>query len=260
MKKKIVCVNAIIIGILIILGGLSPAVCSKDIDTVTIEVNRYYGKNSDPIYTDVTIEEAEEIKQILINLNLAIENNDEEAIHQYETILNEKGLFGENHQQFLSSNQYTELMEKTNLVKYSKYFGSTNGDNISNTLCFFNAIGEGIMLWWLGVQIWEGIIEIVTNASNPIAGLILFLALLPFLVMVILFTNLIPFRILAPIGLMAFRNGTISSLGLQGFKKLVVGEEGAEVNLSWFTGITINIATSFLFVSGIAFGVKESGT
>jgi hypothetical protein len=260
MKKKIVCINAIIVGMLIVLGGLSPAVCSKDIDTVTIEVNRYYGKNSDPIYTSVSIEEAEEIKQILKNLNLAIENNDEEAIYQYEKILNDKGLFGENHQKFFSRNQYTELMEKTNLVKYPKYFGSKNGDNISNTLCYFNAIGEGLMLWWLSVQLWEGIIRTVTNASSPLAGFILFLALLPFLVMVILFTNLIPFRILAPIGIMAFRNGTISSLGLQGFKRLKVGAEGAEVNLSFFTGITINIATSFLFVSGIAFGVKESGT
>ena len=258
MKKKIIYANAILIGILIVLGSLSPAVCSKDLENVTIEVKRYNGKNSEPIYTDVNPEEAEEIRQILINLNNAIENNDEAAISQYESILNDKGLFGENHQKFFSNNQYTELMEKTNLVKYTKYFGSKNGDNISNTMCYFNAIGEGVMLWWLGVRLYEAIIEIVTNASNPIAGLILFLALLPFLVMVILFSNLIPFRILAPIGIMAFRNGTISSLGLKGFKKLVVGEEGAEVNLSFFTGITINIATSFLFVSGIALGVKES--
>jgi len=260
MKKKIICVSSIIVGILIILGSLSPAVCSKDIKNVTIEVNRYYGKDSGPIYTDVSIEEAEEIKQILINLNMAIENNDEAAISQYEKILNDKGIFGENHQKFFSNNQYNEVIKKINLVKYTKYFGS-NADNISNTLCYFNAIArEGLMLWWVGLKLWQTIIDAIKNVTNPLAAFILLLAFLPILVLVLFFTALIPFRILAPSGLIGLRNGTVSSLGLKGFKRLKVGEVGVDVNLSWFTGITINIPGSFLFVSGIALGVKEGGT
>jgi len=260
MKKKIICLSAIIIGMLIIFGSLSPAVCSKDIDTITIEVNRYYEKNSETIYTDINLEESEEIKQILINLNIAIKQNDEEAISQYEKILNEKGIFGEKNQKFYSNNQFTETLKKTNLDKYTKYFGSTNVDNISNSLCYFNAIGEGIVLWWLSLQLWEGIIEALKNVSNPIAAFILFLALVPFLYFVILLTNLIPFRILAPRGAMALRNGSISSLGLKGLKRLSVGEDSVEVNISGFTGVTVNLGTSFLFISGIAFGVKETGT
>jgi len=260
MKKKIVCVSAIVIGMLIILGGISSAVCSKDINTITVEVNRYYGKNPETIYTDVTLEEAEEIKQILINLNIAIKQNNEEAISHYESILNEKGIFGEKHQKFYSNNQYTETMKKTNLNKYIKYFGSTNADNISNSLCYLNAIGEGVVLWWLSLQVWEGIVEILKNASSPLAALILFLTFVPLLVLVIVLTNLIPFRILAPRGAMALKNGTISSLGLKGLKRLSVGEDSVEVNISGFTGITVNLGSSFLFVSGIAFGVKETGT
>ena len=105
MKKKIVILSAMV-AILIVIGGLSPTIVSKDLkmsskgDTITAEVNRYYGFDSEPIHTELTLEEAEEIKQILINLNEAIENNDEEAIDQYETILNAKGIFGDEYQKY----------------------------------------------------------------------------------------------------------------------------------------------------------------
>jgi len=258
MKEKIVCISTILIATIIVLGCLSPQVYSKDIDTVTIEVNRYYGKKS-TICTDVSIEEAEEIKQILIKLNNAIENNDEEVISECEKILNDKGIFGKNHQKFFSSNKYSEAMEQTNLVKYTKYFGAKNGDNISNYMCYFNAIcGQGLMLWWFGLKAWQSIIDAIKNVSNPIAAFILFLALLPFLVIILLLTDLLPFRIMSPSGVIALQNGSVSSLGLKGIKRLKVGEEPIEVNISWFTGITINIPTSFIFISGIALEVKES--
>jgi len=63
---------------------------------------------------------------------------------------------------------------------------------------------------------WESIVEIVSNASSPLAGLILLLALLPLLVMVMLFTHLIPFRILMSRGVVLMNQGSISSLGLNG--------------------------------------------
>jgi len=259
MKEKIVCISTILVTTLIVLGSLSPHVYSKDIDTVTIEVNRYYGRKPETIYTDVSIEEAEEIKQILINLNKAIENNDEEAISYYEKILNEKGIFEENHQKFFSNKKYSETMEKTNLAKYKRYFGTRNGDNISNYMCYFNAIGgEGLMLWWFGLKVWQGIMDAIKNVSNPIAAFILFLALLPFLVLILLLTDLLPFRILSPNGIITLKNGTISSLGLKGLKRCKVGVDPVEVNISWFTGITINIPTSFIFISGIALEVKEN--
>jgi len=249
---------------IILLGGLSPSICAKDVktDSITIEVNRYYGKKSAPIYTEVSYDEAEEIKQILIQLNYAIENNDEQAIAVYEKTLNEKGLFGDEYQKFFSNEKYSQTMEKEKLSQYTRYFGSKNGDNISNYMCYFNAIGEGLMLWWLGLSVWNAIVKAIQNVSNPLGALILLIALLPFLVLVMLLTDLIPFRILAPSGVIALKNGSISSLGLNGFKRVKVGAEAVGVNLSWFTGITVNIPPindkkAFLFVSGIALKVES---
>jgi len=262
MKKKIVCVSAIIVGILIVLGSLSPAVCSKDIENVTIQVNRYYGKNSDPIYTDVSIEEAQEIKQILINLNMAIENNDEAAISQYETILNEKGIFGEERQEFFSQKAFSEKMDQN---KYSKYLKQSAGDNISNTLCYYNAIGTGGIFFMLAMKFVEAMKTILENASSFIEAFVLLLVLLPFFVIIYLLTHLIPFRILMPYGTVVLKNGSMSTLGLQGFKRVVVGDEYYQVNVSWFTGITLNFIggeslAGFLFMSGIAAKVKETET
>jgi hypothetical protein len=266
MKRKIVFFSTIV-AILLVLGGLSPTICSKDLviasgnETVTIEVNRYYGKNSEEILTEISYEDAEEIKEILVNLNEAIVNNDEEAISQYESILNEKGIFGNNYQDFFSYNTFSEMMDKSKCSQFTRYFGINNNDNISNYMCYFNAIGKGTMLFTLGLTLWEAIVRAVQNASSPLAGLIIFLALFPFLVLIMIFTHLIPFRILMPRGAITMQNGTISSLGLMGFKRVVVGTDPVDVNLSWFTGLTINFPfgeNPFLFVSGVALEVKET--
>ena len=268
MKKKIVILSAMV-AILIVIGGLSPTIVSKDIkisskgETIVAEVNRYYGKSSEPIYTELTLEEAEEIKQILINLNEAIENNDEQAIDQYEAILNEKGIFGEEYQEFFSYNTYNEKMKSARFPDIEKYLGDQNGDNLSNFMCYFNAIGKGIMIFTLGLRVWEAIIRAVENASSPLAGFIILLALIPFFILVVALTHIIPFRILMPVGHIEMKDGRISSLGLMGFKDVKV-EEGdpiVKVNVSWFTGITFNLPfgeNPFLFTSGIALRVEES--
>lgn len=261
MKKKIVCVSAIVIGMLIILGGISPSVCSKDIDTITIEVNRYYRKNT-TTYTEVSAEEAKEIKQILINLNEAIENNDEAAISQYETILNNKGIFGDEYQEFFSKKTFSEKMNQNNNLLYPQYLKKTTADNISNILCYFNAIGTGGIFFMLALRFLEAMQQAISNASSLIEAFVILIALLPFFVMIYLFTHLIPFRILMPVGAISLTNGSMSSLGLQGYKRVKVGEDNYDVNVSWFTGITLNFIGSeelggFLFVSGIAASVKE---
>ena len=71
-----------------------------------------------------------------------------------------------------------------------------------------------------------------------------------------LLTDLIPIKILTPTGAISLQNGTISCLGLNGFQRVKVGAEAYGVNLSWFTGSTINLPPinnhkAFLFVSGI---------
>jgi hypothetical protein len=264
MKKKIV-MASLFMGMLILLTAFSPVLASKNNnlrtltnDLVTIEVNRYLGRKPDPTCIRVTSAEAEQIKQDLTALYDAQQRNDRNAITKYEALLNEKGIFGNSYQKFYANDNRMTLLEKT------RYLQSPLGDmgsNISNSMCYFNAIGEGIMLWWLGLQVWNGIVHAIQNVSNPLAALILLIALLPLLVLTLVITDLIPFRILAPYGSIALQNGTISSTGTEGHKKVDVGATPCDVNLSGFTGITINIPSSnnnkpFLFVSGFALSVE----
>jgi len=263
MKEKIVGIGTILVATLIVLGSLSPHVYSKEIDNVVVEVNRYYGRKSEPIYTELSYEEAEELKEILIQLNTAIENNDEQAISQYEAILNEKGIFGNERQEFFSQKTFSEKMDLTRYSTYPKFFKQKNGDNISNTFCYFNAIGTGGIFFALAIQFLDAIRAAINNASTLIEAFIILIALLPIFVLIYLLTHLIPFRILMPVGVVSMQNGRMSSLGLQGFKRVIVDNESYNVNISGFTGLTINFIGSgslagFLFVSGVAMEVKET--
>jgi hypothetical protein len=269
MRKKIIILSTAV-AVLIILSGLSSTICAKDVELSTsneklmVEVNRYYSGIPEPIYTEITYEEAEEIKELLINLNEAMNNNDEETISYYESVLNEKGIFGNKYQEFYSNDEFNEMMKKSQLNRLMNYFPKANGDNISNSLCYFHAVGTGYMYFTLAVNMIESITRIVENASSPLAGLILLLALLPFLVLILLFTSLIPFRILMPAGILVMRQGKISSLGLGGYKNLEVVEPNTiNVNVSYFTGVTLSLPIGenpFVFISGIAADVRETDT
>ena len=247
------------------LAVFSPTIISKDIEinkinnNILIEFNQYNGRNKTPIISEVSPHEAEEIKQILIKLNTAIENNDEETISNCEKILNEEGIFGNSYQKFYSNEEFLEKFDATKYSRLSKNMKSAD-DDISNYMCYFNAIGQGTIHFTLGIKMLEAIIRVVENTSSPLAGLILLLALLPFYAVVFLFTHLIPFRIMMPYGIVTVDGGTISSLGTMGSKKLTIDAEPVNVNVSWFTGITLNIGTeeAFLFMSGLAVEVAES--
>lgn len=271
MKKKILMLSTTIVVVLIVLAGLSPSICSKDIepvqigqfsDMITVDVKQYCGQQPENINTKLTYDEAVQIKEILIQLNDAIENNDEKTIKECESILNKKGIFGDNYQKFFSYNTYNDMLNTFKFSEFTKYLGTQNNDNISNLLCYFTAIGNGTLYHFLSVRIYEAIRSIVLNQTSIIGAVILLITLLPFLVIVMLLTSLIPFRILMPVGIVAMNKGSISSLGLQGRKKLVVeGPDSVNVNFSWFTGVTINIPFTdnpFVFVSGIAMKVQES--
>jgi hypothetical protein len=265
MNKKIVFVS-LATAVIILLTGLTPALASNNSnlptiknDFVTIEVNHYLGRQTKQTYTAVSAIDAEQIRQYLIELYNAQERNDHQAIAFYEALLNEKGIFGESYQKFCSNNDALTFAEKTRLLQLPS---SLAGDNISNRFCYFNAIGEGLVAWWLALLVFQGIVRMLQNVSSVILQLILLLTFLPFFVLTMFFTNLIPFRILAPMGVLSLKNGTISALGLSGLQRITVGVEPYGVNLSGFTGITINIPSinnrsSFLFVSG--FALKAEG-
>ncbi len=263
MNGKILCIGTILVATLIVLGSLSPHVYSKEIDNVIVEVNRYYGRKSEPIYTELSYDEAVELKEILIQLNVAIENNDEDAISQYEKTLNEKGIFGSQRQEFFSQNTFSEKMDLNKYSVYPRYLKQKSGDNISNNLCYFNAIGKGGIFFMLAIKFLDAIKAVLNNASSFIEAFVILIALLPLFVLIYLLTHLIPFRILMPVGVVSMQDGRMSSLGLQGFKRVIVDNETYNVNISGFTGLTINFIGSeslagFLFVSGIAMEVKET--
>lgn len=265
MNKKIIVLSLAAVT-LVLLTGFTPALASPNNnllalknDLVTIEVNHYLGRQTKQIQTKVTVQDAEEIRQYLKELYDARERNDHQAILKYETLLNQKGIFGDSYQNIYSKTNSIPALKQT---KLQSYFATGAGENISNNFCYFNALGEGIVAWWLAAKIWEGIVRIIKNASSAIVALILYIIFLPIFVVTLLLTNLIPFRILTPVGILYLRNGTISTLGANGLQRVTVGEEGFNVNLSWFTGITINILPtenrkSFLFVSG--FALKAEG-
>jgi hypothetical protein len=265
MDKKIISLS-IVIAIVILLAGCIPALASPENnllamknDLVTIEVNHYLGRHIQKIQTTVTASDAEQIRLYLTELYKAQERNDHAAIATYESLLNQKGIFGEKYQSLSSNINGITLQEKTRL---SNYFPNIADENISNSLCFFNAIGEGGMLWWIGLTFVQKLVDAINNVSNPIGAVILLIILLPLIVLTMLLTDLIPFRIFAPTGIISLRNGTISALGANGRQRVTVGNESYAVNLSGFTGITINIPPinnrkSFLFISG--FAVKAEG-
>ena len=137
-------------------------------------------------------------------------------------------------------------------------------DDVSNSLCYFNAIGTGLMASYLGVVVWEAFQRLLRNASSFLEGFVIIIIFLPFVVATIVLTGLIPFRVAMPRGMVYVEDGRISSLGLQGFKRVIVDTEPITVNISWFTGLSISIPgneetgrESFVFVSGLAVDVKE---
>lgn len=265
MNKKIIILSTSVC-ILLLLTGLTPALASNNTNVfttrntfVTIEVNHHLGRHKQQTLTTVPLEEAEEIRQYLCALYDAQERKDYAAITYYESLLTEKGIFDERYQQLFLRNKEDVFLGKKNIVPSVTTLAD---ENISNRLCFFNAIGEGIVAWWLALKIWEGIVRIIKNQTSALAALILLLVFLPYFVLALVFTNLIPFRIMTPIGALFLKNGTISCIGLNGFQRVNVGPEGYDVNLSWFTGLTINIPpinnrSSFLFISGFALNAEK---
>ncbi len=264
MDKKIISVS-VFSAVVILLAGCTPALGSSEknilvkAELVTIEVNHYLGRRTDTIRTTVTADEAEQIRFYLTELYNAQQRNDRTAIATYESLLSAKGLFGVNHPQLSSDIKGITLLDK---ARFSSAISSIADENISNSMCFFNAVGEGLMLWWIGQAFVQELLDAINNVSNPIGAVILYIILLPFIVMTLLITDLIPFRIFSPTGVISLMNGTVSARGANGFQKVTVEAEAYGVNLSGFTGITINIPPinnhkSFLFVSG--FALKAEG-
>lgn len=269
MKNKLILISVIIAAI-IVLGSCSSSITASNLEeiqsteSVSILVNKYYGYQPKTIETEVSIEEAEEIKEILINLNEAITNNDYETISYYEKKLNNKGIFEDNYQEFYSNEEYNQLLQSNKRSNLLGLLEGKNGDNLSNLLCFFNAIGQGLFVSYIGLLVWEGFQRLLSNASSFAEMFVIIIVFLPLVLVTVVLTGLIPLRIFMPKGMVYVENGRISSIGLKGVKRVTVDTEPVGVNLSFFTGLSISIPGNedtgredFVFASGIALKVEE---
>ncbi len=262
MKKGIIIISFIVAAI-VVLTAVSSAVVSVDPEYVMnqdkklVEMNRYGYNGKDTIVTEFTEDEIKYLKTCLIKLDEALSKNDEQEILKYEKILNEKGIFGKKHQNIGSDSLFSRLSPMQRLRP------EPLNDDLSNSFCYVHAVGEGIMIFTIGAILSEILYDILSNASSIWELLALGLVLLPFYVLVFLATHLIPFRILLPVGTFGVENGTISTIGLDGFKTREIVANMTQLIIYGFTGITISLpgtdtSDEFLFVSGFAFKAEEA--
>jgi hypothetical protein len=269
MKKKIVAVSFFCM-MVVILVCFTPALASKVITpsissaAIPIQITRYMGKNPVRTIALVSPTDASQIKQCLIDLYQAQESNDHTTIAKCIVVLKSYGIVLDKKDQALMSPQ-------NNIPQFSKtllpgFTCSATQDNISNTVCFFNAIGQGMMYGSFALKFLQEVAKVLQNQTNLFSVIILLIVLLPLIVTVLLFNDLIPIRILMPVGVLVLANGTVSSIGLLGVKHMNVGAAPIGANLNWFTGLTINIprlnneSKPFVFVSGFALKVgAETG-
>jgi len=269
MKKKIIIISTIIATI-IVLGSCSYSITASNLqrinttETVKIEVNQYYGNPYNTIETEVSIKEAEEIREILINLNEAIISNDKDAIDFYEKKLNDKGIFENEYQEFYSNEEYNQILKSNKRGKLINFLGSKNGDDVSNILCFINAIGNGLFVSYIGSLALEAFLQLIGNASSFAEMFVIFIVFFPLVLITIVFTGFIPIRIFMPRGHVYLEQGRISTIGLGGVKRATVDIDPVTVNLSFFTGLSISIPGNedsgrdpFVFASGIALRVEQ---
>ena len=131
-------------------------------ESVVVKASRVGVNGVVETLTEMSYDDAYKLREFLIELNNAIERGDLQTIKEYESQLNEMGLFG-------------NVYQKIPLKGVS---AADAGDNISNSLCYFHAAGRGTILFTLGVKMVEFITNAVKNASSFIEGLAIIIVLL----------------------------------------------------------------------------------
>ena len=259
MKKKLMIVSCFCITVLA-LAGCTPALASQPLtstkSTVPIEVTRYAGKNQVSTIATVSSTDAWQIEQCLIDLYNAQQQNDQTTIAHCLAVLNSKSI--------TINARELSLLSPQRIIQF---YGKTSGqkalmNDLTNQACFFSAIGQGMLVGTFALRFIQAVVAAINNQSSAFAKFILLLVMIPLLLVVLLFNDLIPIRILMPEGALALRNGSVSSIGLQGVKRMTVNATQIGVNISWFTGITINIpplkneSKPFTFIAGFAAKVE----
>lgn len=267
LNKKIVFLS-ILSAILMITIGFSSAIAKNTTtksEKIVFETKVFNGLRLEKNLVELSIEESEEIKQILLDLDEAIRNNDEESILKYKTILKEYGIIDEMSSRFILPQNTADLLN----------------NDVSNSMCYFHAVGSGLIIFPIEQEIFNKINAAARNTAeqtdNPLAKIIIYLVVfillfVLFCLPVIIFTRLIPFRIMVPSATVQLQEGRMWTRGAQGYKEVTTDDETISVELSYFTGVTIsmlpfsfnseseedNERNSFMFASGFAFKVELS--
>ena len=246
MKKfmKIASIFAVaIMALSAFLPAMGTSTESENNKMISITTSIFYGHGEKNIVIDVTKAKAEIIMHRLEQMNNALERGDKNGIMAGISFLDREGMLDGNDGKAYS------LLSGSGI---SLFNSPAVYENISNTLCYVNAVGRGLMIFTVGYIL-------AALAGNGIV-----LSPIIYLTIMVL-THLVPLRILLPVGVLAMDEGTISTLGLNGFQTQKTSNETIAINLVGFTGIVINIPFSnsdsgpFLFLSGFSLMAKNGG-
>jgi hypothetical protein len=256
--KNALAIGSLTIGAIIILAGFTPAIASNpqaaQAALVPIEVTQYFGAGPESSQLLVTEEKADQIQALATELSLAIDNHDMKAAANCVSALKALGIaFGP---AFLP---LVKIQDKIANLPVHLPLGVMGPDeNLTNSACTLKATGEGMMLGPVAENFIRSISEAINNQSSFLGAIILLIIMLPFIAIFVLSNVFIPFRILMSHGVLVLKNGTITTKGAEGNKVVEVGSHSAQVNVTLFTGITIQIVplntnrTGFCFIYGHA--------
>ncbi|MCD6542789.1 MAG: hypothetical protein J7K38_05685 [Thermoplasmata archaeon] len=237
--EKIKMVTTLFVVTTIILTTFSTIVYSKnEKDTVTVEIYNVRAFSVKKKELKISVNKVNELKHALTELSDAIDRGDVKNIKSLEKRLATLGV-----------------------VLNGLYSGLTSqDDNISNHLCYFQAIGSGDVILPVIFMIIEKINERLKNVSSLAEALAVIIAMIILYVPLIIIAYLIPFKIFAPMIEVRMASGRMRTIGAEGSKSIKVDENPLSVEVKGFTGIVVNIPQdneSFFFVSGLAVSVNE---
>jgi hypothetical protein len=262
MNKKII-MFSISSTILLILISFAPIVISQNYDfekTIKVQIKKFSDTTIEDDSINLDYESAVELKNVLEELNKAIEERNYQKISEYEEILKDKGIIDRNYKIPLASDkENTKTLDDKNLpasIKKIQKILENDEEGKYNALCYVHATGQGTLIFTIGLIL--GILFFVLLSKF---GFGVISVLIPFYIMVMVATHVIPLRIMLPIGSVSLKQGSISSIGLGGYGKLTTDNNSIQTTLVGFTGLTIHIPFGdseesdlggFLFVSGFS--------
>ncbi len=260
MKKKIV-IKSFFVSAIILLVSIAPVVCAENLNiekNVKIITTVYKFLDKEEIVREVSEKEAQEIREDLEHLQQAFIEQNKQLIEKYESILFDKGIFGENHKIF-SKNSIMNILNERYLLMKSRYSSNLSDEN---GICFVNARGKGslqFMLDEVSQQLFNGGILLLlllafAQVLSPILIIPMIILLLGGLGGIVL-AHLLPFRLLCPKLVMYLDTGNCTLKGLNGSQQYTAP---IDLRFYWFNGITINFLTNLskpldLFLLGFAF-------